>query len=516
MNETRHIYDHLVKHLIEIKHLHSISKLFGWDSEVMMPAGASNVRSEQLSVLAGVIYDKSTDQTLGKIIYYLYNTIKTNNDKNLSNVFNEFEMANIREAKISYDKTIRITKELAQKQSKLEINAYTVWLKAREKNDWNIFVPALNEWIKIKKEICTNIDPNKPVYDTCIDEYDRGMTTDRLTKIFDELKPHVIDLVSKIKGKEQIDDSWLTEGKFNIDLQKKFNQKVAFDLGFDKNYGRLDTSVHPMCTGIDCTDVRITTKYSESNLLFAFTSTTHETGHALYEQNLNKKYCDLPVSLPLSMGMSESQSLLYERMVGLSENFLNFYYPELQKIFNLSRVPFERDRVPRDFYKSCNVVKPGLIRIKADELTYILHVIIRFEIERDMFDGTIEPSDVPSVWKQKMYQYLGIHVPNDKSGPLQDIHWAYGYFGYFPVYVLGAIYACQIYYSAKKEIFNLDEKISMGDFIPLKEWLTTNIYQKGSLKETSEQLLLDVTGEKINISLFVNYLRMKYSDIYNL
>lgn len=496
LNQT---YGKFTEYLRETKNLESISDLLTWDMEVIMPSGASAARGNQAKAQAGIVHDKLTDLKYGEMIEYLYKS----QDK-----LEEHEQRNVGLAKKSYDQEVKVSKELAQKKAGLVIHAHEIWLKARKENDWNIFAPILEEWIELKKEICLKIDPMRPVYDTCIDKFEPGMTAERLSEIFDELKPHVIELITKIKEKEQIDDSWLTKGKFDIEKQKTFNHKLVQDLGFDMNCGRLDTSVHPMTVIINPSDVRITTKYDESNLIFALTSTVHETGHGLYEQGLDKRYENLPVSFPLSMGTHESQSLLWERMCGLSENFLNYYYPELQKLFGLTKTA-------KDFYRSCNVVRPSLIRIKADELTYIMHIIIRFEIERDLFNQTIRAVDVPDQWRQKMQQYLGIDVPDDKQGALQDVHWSCGYFGYFPTYTLGAIFACQYFNAAKKEM-PLDEMIRSGNFKPLKQWLNTNIHQKGSLPKTSEQLLEEVTSERINIMMYCDYLKEKFGKIYDL
>jgi len=283
-------------------------------------------------------------------------------------------------------------------------------------------------------------------------------------------------------------------------------------------YGRLDVSVHPFTGGANFTDVRMTTRYKEKDLTEGITGTIHETGHSLYEQGKNKAYAYLPVAEALSMGIHESQSLLWERMVGLSEPFWKLVFPKIVAQFpqNFTDAEKSAEEMYKKAHVELNEVNPDFIRVEADELTYPLHIILRFEIERGIFSNEITVEDLPKIWNAKMKEYLGVTVPSNQKGVLQDVHWSMGAFGYFPTYSLGAIYACQFFQQAEKDIPKLAEKISVGDFEPLRNWLREKIHLKGSLFDAGEKLTKDVTGTGLDAKVFLTYLEKKYSKIYNL
>ena len=306
------------------------------------------------------------------------------------------------------------------------------------------------------------------------------------------------------------DDSFLY-GNFPIEKQKELGKKISQEIGFAFDRGRMDASVHPFCGGSHPTDVRITTRYCSKNFVESLYAVIHETGHGLYEQGRMKRDRDLPVSEHLSMGIHESQSLFWERMIAQSESFCHCYLPRFKEAFpeNL------KDVSARKFYEAINVSEPSMIRVEADEVTYPLHIILRFEIEKGLFDGSISPFELPEVWNYKMKTYLGIQPGTDVEGVLQDIHWSMGSFGYFPSYTLGAIYACQFFKALKKQDCGIEEKIKLGKFGDIKKWLNDNIHQKGRLY-SSNDLVTQLTGEPLNPDYFIQYLKEKYADIYQL
>jgi len=287
---------------------------------------------------------------------------------------------------------------------------------------------------------------------------------------------------------------------------------LALNLGFDTEGGRLDVSVHPFTCDIHVTDVRMTTRYKETNILEGITGTIHETGHSLYEQGRNIKYANLPVSEALSMGIHESQSLFWERMIGLSFPFWKHYFSKVKDHF--SQIPSEIS--VEQFYKAINEVEPGFIRVESDEVTYPMHIILRYELEKGLIEGTIEVDDLPKLWNAKMKEYLGIEPSTDSQGVLQDTHWASGLFGYFPTYSLGAIYSSQFFEQLKKEIPNVDQLLENGDFKPVREWLRNKIHIVGSLYPSGDLLAKEVTGQPLNPSIFTDYLQKKYSKLYDL
>ncbi|KAJ3337473.1 hypothetical protein HDU93_001025 [Gonapodya sp. JEL0774] len=495
---VRNIYNALSIKLEEIHSIEAISATLSWDQLVMMPAQAASLRSKQLEFLAGLSHDKKTDPELGKTISALFENQGTTNFQEL----NEYDVANLRLAHRSFQRASLVPKSLAMRAAELSSRGYEVWVEAREKSDWEAFEPILAEWIELRRETARCIDPNTDIYDVLLDDFEIGFTSARIEEIFSYLKAQLIPLVRAVAAKPQPDNSFL-QGEFDIDEQTKFNHRIAKDLGFDTTAGRLDTSVHPFTTG-STVDVRMTTRYKINELMEGITGTVHETGHALYEQGLNREYSQLPAAQALSSGVHESQSLLWERMVGLSPGFWEYYTPILRSHF--PQIPSVTISA---MHRAINTSKPGYIRVEADELTYPLHVVLRFEIERDLILKKLDPKDVPSVWSSKLKEYLGIVPPSDREGALQDVHWSEGLIGYFPTYTLGAIMASMFYKQAEKSIPGLHGQISRGEFKQLREWLRVNIHRKGSIYRNADELCAHVCGRPIDPEGYVNYLKDK-------
>ncbi|KAI8464429.1 MAG: putative carboxypeptidase [Monoraphidium minutum] len=498
-------YGKLVSKLRELNALEGISGLLGWDEMVMMPAGAAESRGAQKSALAGVIYDKKTEPEMGSLLEGL---------KAEAAKLGPVPAAVVRDASKEYRKATALPKELVQRIAKLETDAYAAWVEARKASDFSKFAPFLQQWVDVRREAAALIDPARDPYDVLLDDYEKGMTAARLDGIFDEVRGGLVPLIADLKSKgTPPDDKWLT-GDYDTKAQAALCQEIALDMGFDLEHGRLDVSVHPFTGGAHPTDVRMTTRFKAHDLTEGLTGAVHETGHALYEQgrNLSPEWRDLPVNTALSMGIHESQSLLWERMVALGQPFCHYMAGKVHKHF-----PSFPERPPADLYAAINTIKdPSLIRVESDEVTYGMHIVLRYEMERALIGGTLKVEDVPRVWNEKMAQYLGVTPKDDAQGCLQDVHWSAGLFGYFPTYLLGAMYACQIYQHASTQIPGLEAKIQAGDFKPLREWLNANIHTRGSLDPSGDDLMAAVTGSPLKPSVFLAHLRAKYAGLYKL
>jgi carboxypeptidase Taq len=496
-------YQKLTDRLEELTSLNGIAGILHWDQEVIMPSGGVEFRAKQMSTLAGILHEKSTDPAIGDWLNDL--------ESRPVNDFDFYQAANIREAKRDYEREVKIPKKLAQEMAELSSTSRQVWVKARQENSFKDFVPCIKRWIELRKKWASHIEPDKSAYDVNIDVYERGGSTEKFEVIFEKVKQELIPLVKAIQENGKNLDSSFLEGDFSTEKQKELGKQISEEIGFAFDKGRMDVSVHPFCGGSHPTDVRITTRYRSDNFVESLYAVIHETGHGLYEQGRMERDRNLPVSEHLSMGIHESQSLFWERMIAQSESFCHCYLPKFKEAF-----PGKLGDVSvRKFYEGINFSEPSFIRVEADEVTYPLHIILRFEIEKGLFDGSISPDDLPGIWNDKMETYLGIRPKTDSEGALQDIHWSMGSFGYFPSYTLGAMYACQFFNALKKKDPDVEEKIKSGKYVDIKEWLNEKIHQKGRLYSTDD-LVTQVTGEPLNPDHFIQYLKDKYSDIYQL
>eukprot|EP01080_Neovahlkampfia_damariscottae_P001347 gene1347-11429_t len=494
----------LDKYLQKISNLQNISALISWDQQVMMPTGGAAARGEQISTLHGLIHEQQTSDILKDLI-------EKEEKKKETDVWKK---RMVEMARRDYNKQIKIPKELVEKSAKLESEAFENWVKARKENNFELMVPYYTQWIEIKKEMAKCIDDKEEPLNVLIDEFDPDMKMARLDELFELLKKNLIPLIKKIKeSKTKHENSFLTseESKFDIEKQKSLNKKISEKLGFSFDNGRLDVSTHPFTTSFDPKDVRITTRYSDKEFIQGIQGTVHESGHAMYEQGLNAEYSTKLVGKAHGMSLHESQSLFWERHIGLSQPFWNHYWNEIKETFD--HIPKEIS--PTQAYNAINNVAPTFIRVESDEVTYPMHIIMRYEIEKGLFNGTIEVKDLPKIWNEKMKEYLGIVPETDALGVLQDIHWSLGAFGYFPSYLCGAILASQFFKTAEKKIENLNEKIEKGEFSELKKFLNENIHSKGSLY-TLDELTKQVTNESMNPKYLIDHLTKKYSKIYNL
>ncbi|KAL0491522.1 carboxypeptidase [Acrasis kona] len=499
----RQTYTKLTSLVLKAHYLRGINGVLEWDQQVVMPPKSSDVRGEQMAVISGMLHDLETDSSINEYLQEL--------EKSDLNELNEYERKNVYLIRKDYDKKVKVPKNLVEECSKLSSTGFQCWVEAKKESNFSKFAPILKRWIELRKEIAALVHPKLPVYDALLDDYEPELTTDQIQSVFDEVKKVLVPLIAEIrKNGRAVDCSILkdTVTGFDVKKQEELNKRVATEVAqFSFDTGRLDVSAHPFTIGISTTDVRITSRFRNDEFLQGLAGTIHESGHALYEAQLNPDHLGQPVSQPLSMGFHESQSLFWERHVLLSKSFWEKQWNNIRSTF-----PHIRDSPPEEIYQAANALDfDNLIRVEADEVTYPLHIILRFEIEKGLFDGSINVDDLPTIWNQKMKDYLGIEPTNDSTGVLQDVHWSSGAFGYFPTYTLGAMYAAQL-----ASLPQIDEWIKKAEYGEICKWLGENVHKKGSVTLNANKLLEEATGEKLNASHFVKYLTEKYNDVYKL
>ncbi len=495
-------YQNLVHRLEEISRLKGVMSIIQWDQEVTMPIGASEARANQISALAGVIHERMTDRRLGECLDEL--SVQRND-------FSTLEWRNIEEARREYDLMTKVPGQLVQTIAALSSRGHAIWVQARRENRFVDFAPVIKEFLELKRAWAACAYPEKTVYDANIAVFEYGTAAAEISVIFDQLKETLIPFIHELKHHAYQPDVSILQGRFPLEQQAALARRISEDIGFQYDKGRMDVSVHPFCGGSHPTDVRITTRYNERDFIESLYAVIHETGHALYEQGRMPDASDLPVSESLTMGIHESQSLFWERMIARSRAFCAHYFETIRTAFpdNLQGATID------NFYQAINACKPGFIRVEADELTYPLHIILRFEIEQDLFEDNLSVDDLPEVWNAKMKQYLGIIPPTDTLGVLQDSHWSSGAFGYFPSYTLGAMYACQFYKALRVALPDTENNIAAGRFASIRDWLNSNIHRQGKLY-TPQELVVRATGEPLNPQHFIRYLKNKYAAIYKL
>ncbi|MEC4677813.1 MAG: carboxypeptidase M32, partial [Nitrospirota bacterium] len=387
--------------------------------------------------------------------------------------------------------------------------AHEVWIEARKTNDFSLFVPNLKRIIALKKQETEYLGYAESPSDALMDSFEPGMTVSKISPLFESLKAKLVPLLQKIRQSEIKADEGLFRLAYDPQKQWDFGLSVLKTMGYDFERGRQDRSAHPFTTSFHPTDVRVTTRIDEHDLLSSLFSSIHEGGHGLYDQGLSKEYYGTPLGDSISLGIHESQSRLWENSVGRSRAFWTYFFPKLRETFpqNFKNIDFET------FYTAINGVRPSLIRVESDEVTYNLHVMLRFEIERLIIEDNLPVEELPEVWNEKMESYLGIRPETDTDGVLQDVHWSGGAFGYFPTYTLGNLYAAQFFNQAKKDMPDLEKNIAAGNLLPLKSWLNDNIHRWGR-QYSSEQMVQRVCGEAPNPDYFTDYLEEKFSKIY--
>ena len=496
--------DYIYKIQKELSVLSGISSLLGWDQLTYMPRQGIKARSKQNSLISKKIHKEIVSDKLWDNITKLK---KPDNFENLS----EVDKKVVERLKKDVEKSRKIPSKLVEELTEATTLAYEAWEKARKKDDFSIFSPHFSRIIELKKEYCSYIDIPGHIYNSLLDDYEEGMTTKKIKGEFKNLKDNILKILDKIDkttGDYRQEKTGYTE--LESEEQKKICNFVIEKMGLDKNKTRFDSSTHPFTTSLDYNDVRITTNFKKEKPLFSMFSTIHEAGHALYELGLpQNQYVDTVISDSASIGLHESQSRFWENMIGKSKPFWKFMLPKMKEMRIL---PFKDSNID-EIYKVINRVCPSLVRVEADELTYNLHVIFRFEIEVSLLEDKIEVNDIPQLWNEKMQENLGILPNNLREGCLQDMHWSQGAIGYFPTYTIGTIYSSQLYNALVEDIPYLEERIKKGDFNKIVRWLKNKIHCKGRLLE-SEEIMKKVCGKGLDSNTFISYLKEKYYDLY--
>jgi carboxypeptidase Taq len=500
MNVTE-AYNELCSRSREMSHLGSALAVLHWDQRTNIPPKGHGHRADVLSSVTGMLHKMATDSAIGDLLATVEATDIVKDPLSV-------EAVNVREWRRMYDRAVKIPQELAVQLAKAAAEGHAAWEQARPANDWPRFEPYLERIVALKREQAEALGYEEEPYDALLDAYEQGETARGLEPVFTELIPALVDLIDRIKGSSRRPDESLKHRLFPIPEQEAFALMVAQRMGYDLEAGRLDVSAHPFTTGIGPADVRITTRYTESYFNEAFFAVVHETGHALYHQGLPLEHWGTPFCAPISLGINESQSRMWENMVARSSAFWRHFYPEAQKrLASLNDVPLE------DFCFSVNEVTPSLIRVEADEVTYNLHVLLRFELELAICRGDLTVKDLPEAWNEKMRSYLGLTPPDHAQGVMQDVHWSGGAIGYFPTYTLGNLHAAQFYAKAQTELGNLDGQLEKGALMPLLEWLRRNIHSQGR-RYLPKDLAKTVTSETLNPRYLIEYLNSKYGELY--
>jgi carboxypeptidase Taq len=487
--------------MTEVADLDSASSLLGWDQQVNMPAAAAEARGNQIGTLEKLSHQAFTSDEVGKLLDEL---------RSRSGALSPDDEAMVRVARRDYDKATRVPSSFVAEIAVVSARAQAAWVEARGKSDFSIFRPHLEKIVDLAHKFISFYPPADHPYDTLLDRFEPGMKTADVRAIFDSLRPRQVDLIKQISTAKQVKDSFLHK-KYEERKLWDFGVDVVTRFGYDWKRGRQDKAPHPFEDSFSVNDVRITTRFEADHPIAMLFSTMHESGHGMYEQGINPAYERTPLHHGTSLGVHESQSRMWENLVGRSLPFWKYFFPRLKKTF-----PSQLGNVDlKTFYKAINKVEPSLIRVNADEATYNLHIMLRLEIEIGLVEGTMAVKDLPDIWNAKMKEYLGIVPPNDALGVLQDIHWSGGMLGYFSTYALGNLISAQLWEKINQDIPALDEQFRKGKFDALLDWLHVNIHLHGR-KYDPQDLVQRVTGSKITPEPYIRYLTEKYSNIYGL
>ena len=489
--------------LAEVSDLQATSALLEWDQLVNMPEGAAEDRGEQIATIEQIAHLKSTSDEIGSLLDDLV-TAAADMDADSD------DARLIKVAKRNYDKATKVPASFVTEFARVSTVGQSVWEKAKNESKFETFQPYLEQLVELRRQYADFFKPWDHVYDPLLDDFEPGMKTAEVQEIFNKLRPMQVDLIKAIAEKPQVKKDFLY-----LDYPEKsqwdFGVEVISKFGYDWSHGRQDKSAHPFTTGFGLNDVRITTRFKNDYLPTAMFGTMHECGHALYELGIAKKYNRTPLAAGASMAVHESQSRMWENLVGRSRPFWKQFYPRLQEIFpsQLGNVDVET------FYKAVNAVEPSLIRTEADEATYNLHIMLRLEMEIALMEGSLQVKDAPQAWNEKFKQYLGLTPPDDAQGVLQDVHWSFGGFGYFPTYALGNLVSAQLWERMKQDLPDVDQQIAEAKFEGVLGWMREHVHVHGAKYEPQE-LVQKVTGSKISPEPFMRYLNNKFGDIYSL
>jgi carboxypeptidase Taq len=496
-------YEQLVASIREISTLDSIGSLMSWDEHTYMPADGTAHRGNQQALIARMSHEQFTSPKIDELL-------KTIEGSDLVKDPESDEAANTRELRRSYDRARKLPTSLVEEMSRTAVHAQAAWIEAKKGSDFSKFEPWLDKTISLKQREADCIGFKSNPYDALLDAYEPGETAEGIQQVFAPLRKRLVDLIGRIVGSSKKAPVELLERKYPSAIQEKLSREAAAAIGFDFQSGRLDVTVHPFCQNIGPGDTRITTRYDENFFGDAFFSVLHETGHALYEQGLPKEeHFGLPIAEAISLGIHESQSRMWENLVGRSRSFWKHFFRKTKTAFGEVMSDIDEDR----WMFAINDVRPSLIRTESDETTYNLHVMLRFELEQAMLMGQIKAHDLPGIWNERMKSYLGVAPPDDARGCLQDVHWSMGAIGYFPTYSLGNLYAAQFFEQARKDLGDLDAMFARGEFKPLLGWLREKIHRHGK-RYTARQLVKRVTGDDLSAEPLLRHLERNAKEYY--
>lgn len=498
---TMEAYEEFIQRVQDIHRLGALQGHLGWDQEVLMPAKGAASRGEMMAWLAGKRHEQLTDQRMGELLDRLETT-----------QLDQDQAANVREMRRSYDQAVRLPKAFVESFAQARSEALLAWQSAREASDFAAFKPALSHLIDLTKQKIELLGVTSTPYDVLLDEYEVGMTVEDYDPLFAGLRERLVPLLQAITHAQQTaeEPSIPTEVVFSVEAQKAFCEAVSNHMGFDFEAGRMDASTHPFSAGLWPGDTRFTTRFDEKDPFSCLYAVMHETGHALYEQGLDHEHRYTPRGAAVSLGVHESQSRFWENQIGRTPAFWKVVLPWFRSAF-----PEAPDFDEHTLNRLANRVEKGFIRVEADEVTYNLHVMLRYEIEKQLFNGELEVDDLPTAWNTMFKAWFDVDVPEDRLGCLQDIHWSMGAFGYFPTYTLGNLYAAQLLEAMAEELGDIDELVAAGDWEPMLAWLRPRIHQRGS-QVSPAQLIEDATGSPPSPEPFLRYVERKYGELYQL
>jgi carboxypeptidase Taq len=492
---TEPAFDRLKERLAEVCDLRNAAMLLFWDQRVMMPPGGSPARAESLATVGRLAQERFVDPQVGRWLDEL-RPFEEESD------YDSFEASAIRVARRDYEKAVRVPPELVGEIRRAAVHSVAAWEQAKAESNFELLRPHLETNLELRHRYIACFDKPDELYDVLLDDYEPNMKTAEVRAVFDELKEELQPLIQEIADAGDIDDSFL-HGEFDPDKQREFGLEIVRRFGYNDRQWRLDPTPHAFMSSPGVGDIRLTTTFRPDDLSSVF-ATMHEFGHGVYEWGIDPSLARTLLGTGVSLGLHESQSRTWENLVGRSRSFWRFYYPRLQEVF-----PEQLGLVDEEaFYRAVNKVHPSLIRIDADEVTYNMHIILRFELEQDLIEGRLAVRDLPDAWNARMDEYLGVEVPDDARGVLQDMHWGTGTLGYFPTYALGNVISVQIWERALEDVGELDDRFERGEFDDLREWLREHLYVLGR-KFTPQETIERVTGSRIDAKPYLHYLREK-------
>lgn len=490
--------------LAQLSHVQQAAGLLGWDQQTYMPSGAANGRAEQAATLSQLAHQMLTSEEMGTLLQAAEAETKEQD-------LDGDEVRMLARLRRGYDQATKLPEALVMELSRHASLSQEVWVRARQMSDYDQFAPSLEKMLDLTRQVAEHLGFQEHPYDALIDQYEPGTKQADVAAMFADMKPRLVELTQAIaQSKSAVDDSIL-HGDFPVDKQRELTLQIVKVIGFDMTRGRQDEAAHPFCSNFGRDDVRLTTRFDPHFLSQAVYASMHEAGHGMYEQGSPVAFEATPLAGGTSLGVHESQSRLWENLVGRSRAFSGYLFPLVQQAFPNAFAQTSGEQ----YYRAINKVTPSLIRVEADEVTYNLHILLRFELECALLEGSLDVGDVPDAWDAKMQEYLGIIPPTDASGCLQDVHWSAGLLGYFPTYSIGNLLSAQLWHALGQALPDRDAQMAEGQFAPILDWLRENVHHYGS-KYLPKELVLKATGEPLTSRYYADYLHAKYSDIYGL